>query len=56
MKRNEERGRPLYLTLDETDAYVKKEVPRWTALLKAAGIGPGDHNKVDNIRVKRTFI
>ena len=40
MKRNEEGGRPLFLTPDETDAYVRKEVPRWTALLKASGIEP----------------
>lgn len=40
LKRNEEGGRPLFLTPDETDAYVRKEVPRWTALLKANGIEP----------------
>ncbi len=40
LKRNSEAGRALFLTPDETDAYVKKEVPRWTALLKAAGIEP----------------
>ncbi len=40
MKRNEDGGRPLFLTPEETDAYVRKEVPRWTALLKAAGIEP----------------
>ncbi len=40
LKRNEEGGRPLFLTPEETDAYVRKEVPRWTALLKAAGIEP----------------
>jgi len=40
LKRNEEAGRALFTTPEETDAYVKKEVPRWMALLKAAGIGP----------------
>lgn len=40
LKRNSEGGRPLFLTPDETDAYVRKEVPRWTQLLKAAGIEP----------------
>jgi len=40
LKRNEEGGRPMFLTPDETDAYVRKEVARWTLLLKAAGIEP----------------
>ena len=39
-KRNAEGGRALFTTPDETDAYVKKEVPRWTALMKAVGIQP----------------
>lgn len=40
LRRNSEGGRPLFLTPEETDAYVKKEVPRWTRLLKEAGIEP----------------
>ena len=39
-KRNAEGGRALFTTPEETDAYVRKEVPRWTALMKAAGIQP----------------
>ena len=39
-KRNEESGRALFLTPDETDAWVRKETPRWLSLLKAAGIEP----------------
>jgi len=40
LKRNTEGGRALFLTPEETDAYVKAEVPRWTKLLKEAGIEP----------------
>lgn len=40
LKRNSEGGRPLFLTPEETDAYVRKEVPRWTKLLKDGGIEP----------------
>ena len=40
LRRNSEGGRPLFLTPEETDAYVRKEVPRWTRLLKEAGIEP----------------
>ena len=39
-KRNEEGGRSLFLTPEETDAYLKKEVLRWAAMLKAASIEP----------------
>lgn len=39
-KRNAEGGRALFFTPEETDAHVRKEVPRWTSLLKAAGIEP----------------
>lgn len=39
-KRNEEGGRSLFLTPEETDAYLKKEVLRWAAMLKAANIEP----------------
>lgn len=37
---NADGGRPLFTTPDETDAHMKKEVQRWTALLKEAGIVP----------------
>ena len=40
LKRNEEGGRALFLTPEETDAQVRKDVPQMTALLKAAGINP----------------
>lgn len=40
LKRSEEGGRAIFMTPDETDAFVKKEVQKWTALLKAAGIEP----------------
>ncbi len=40
LKRSEEGGRAIFLTPDETDAFVKKEVQKWTTLLKAAGIEP----------------
>ena len=40
LKRNEDGGRALFLTPDETDAYVRKDVLRWSALLKSAGIEP----------------
>lgn len=37
---NADGGRPLFTTPDETDAFMKKEVQRWTVLLKEAGIVP----------------
>ncbi len=40
LQRNSDGGRAIFLTPDETNAYVRKELPRWTALLKAAGIEP----------------
>ncbi len=40
LRRNEEGGRALFTSPDETDAVVRNEVPRMTALLKAAGIQP----------------
>ena len=40
LQRNSDGGRAIFLTPEETNAYVRKELPRWTALLKAAGIEP----------------
>lgn len=40
IRRNQDGGRPMFLTPEETDAYMKKEVQRWTALLKESGIVP----------------
>ena len=37
---NSDGGRPLFTPPEETDAHMKKEVQRWTALLKEAGIEP----------------
>lgn len=38
--RSEESGRPLNMTPEEADAYVKSEEPRWTRLARLAGIEP----------------
>ena len=40
IRRNQEGGRPMFLGPEETDAYMKKEVQRWSALLKESGIVP----------------
>ena len=37
---SDENGRQFRTTPEEADAFVKSEVPRWTELLKAAGIEP----------------
>jgi tripartite-type tricarboxylate transporter receptor subunit TctC len=37
---NSEGGRAMFMKPEETDAFMKKEVQRWTALLKEAGIVP----------------
>jgi len=37
---NADGGRPLFTSPEETDTHMKKEVQRWTALLKEAGIEP----------------
>lgn len=38
--KSEESGRPLNMTPEEADAYVKAEEPRWLRLAKQAGIEP----------------
>lgn len=38
--KSEESGRPLNMTPEEADAYVRSEEPRWTRLARAAGIEP----------------
>ena len=38
--KSEESGRPLNMTPEEADAYVRNEEPRWTRLARAAGIEP----------------
>ncbi len=38
--KSEESGRPLDMTPDEADAYVRSEEPRWTRLARQAGIEP----------------
>ena len=40
MSSNRDGGRPLFVSPEATDAFMKKEVQRWTALLKDAGIEP----------------
>jgi len=40
LKRNEEGGRALFTTPEETDAQVRRDVPQMTAVLKAACIEP----------------
>lgn len=40
LKRNFETGRPLFMSPEETNAFVSKEVPRWTALLRMVGVKP----------------
>lgn len=37
---NADGGRAMFMKPEETDAFMKKEVLRWTALLKEAGITP----------------
>ena len=38
--KSEESGRPLNMTPEEADAYVKSEEPRWLRLARQAGIEP----------------
>ncbi len=39
-RRNEDGGKAMFLTPDETDAYVRKDVAFWITQLKSAGIEP----------------